>query len=405
MRSLIIFEPENLAPFGPLALLRSLAELRYGIYSNLERAQKIFLNDSIALWVRPILKNDHVHKYPMLQINETAAQNTIFLNAALPAWMYPGLVTTLDSQNSGLILKDGVILAAKPGSTLNFSRQFHRKLADLAPLDYDPVQFASFPRWIWDYLDLISTSLDFDLQLWKNENDYLTKLPAELSTLDDRNILIHNTAQISKYVHLDASHGPIIIDSDCKISPFSALEGPLYLGKRSAVKPATSIRHSVIGEVCNLGGEIKGSIIHPYSNKSHSGFLGDSILGSWINLGADTNTSNLKNNYQPIRVSWDGNNYDTNRQFLGTILGDHSKTAIGIRLNTGTLIGPFCNVFQEDFPPRAIPSFSWGNGTHELDKAIGTAQRVLNRRNLNLSATREELIRALAADNTPFTHF
>jgi hypothetical protein len=160
-----------------------------------------------------------------------------------------------------------------------------------------------------------------------------------------------------------------------------------------------------VGRVCNLGGEIKGSIIHPYSNKSHDGFLGDSILGSWINLGAGTSTSNMKNNYQQIRVSWDGNNYESGRQFLGSIIGDHCKTAIGVRLNTGTLIGSFCNVFQPDFPPRAIPSFSWGNGTHELDKAIQTAELMMKRRSLSLTETQIKLIKDLAEDHTHFTHF
>ncbi len=405
MQSLIIFEPENLAPFGPLTLLKSVAELRFGIYSNLERVARIFPEESIHLWVRPILLDTLSEKLENVQINQKAAADTIFLNAATPAWLYPSLIATLADQQNTAIIKDGVLLAAKPGVMIDFSPKFHRELAQLNPIECDLDNCPTTPNWIWNYLDLITPALDFDLSLWKAENNYLTKLPTHLSTLDERHIFIHNTAQIGRYVHLDASQGPIIIDEDAKISPFSSLEGPLYLGKLSSLKPSTSIRHSVVGQVCNLGGEIKNSIIHPYTNKSHAGFLGDSILGSWINLGAGTATSNLKNNYQPIRVSWDGNNYDTNRQFLGSVIGDHSKTAIGVRLNTGTFIGPFCNVFQADFPPRAIPSFSWGNGTHELDKAIGTAQRVLKRRNLSLSNPQEELIRALATDNTPFTHF
>jgi hypothetical protein len=113
----------------------------------------------------------------------------------------------------------------------------------------------------------------------------------------------------------------------------------------------------------------------------------------------------MKNNYQQIRVSWDGNNYESGRQFLGSIIGDHCKTAIGVRLNTGTLIGSFCNVFQPDFPPRAIPSFSWGNGTHELDKAIQTAELMMKRRSLSLTETQIKLIKDLAEDHTHFTHF
>jgi len=405
MYNFILFEPEDLAPFGPLTLLRSVPELRYGIYSNLERTQRMFSQASIGLWIRPVMQADHEERFPNIKINHKAPRDTILLNAALPAWHYPDAISKLEDQEQGVVLKAGVVIAAKTNEALKYSPQFHSLLANLPPIECDGKSCNNPPTWVWDYLNEMTTAVEFDLGLWESENSCLNKLPADVSSLDDRHIYIHNTAQIGKYVHLDASQGAIIIDKDSKISPFCSLVGPLYIGKRTSLRPGTSIRHSVVGSVCNLGGEIKGSIVHPYSNKSHDGFLGDSILGSWINLGAGTITSNLKNNYQPIRVSWDGNNYDTSRQFLGSIIGDHSKTAIGVRLNTGTLIGAFCNVFQSDFPPRAIPSFSWGNGTYELDKAIQTAMLVFQRRNIQISTTQEQLIRSLADDTTPFIHF
>ena len=405
MSSHILFEPANLSPFAPISLLRSVAELRYGIFSNLERAQRILPENSVELWVRPILAKEHAEKYPETPINKHADQDAIFLNAATPAWMYPSALNILKESNKAAVVIDGQIVAARPGSGIKFSADFHKTLDRLPKIECDAEICNKQPLWIWEYLDIIDSALEFDAQLWKEENNILTKLPSDLSTLTERNIFIHNTAQISKFVHLDASNGPIVIDEDAKISPFTSIVGPVYLGKRSSLKPSTSIRHSVVGKICNLGGEIKGCIIHPYSYKSHDGFLGDSILGSWINLGAGTSTSNMKNNYQKIRVSWDGNNYESGRQFLGSIIGDHTKTAIGIRLNTGTLIGPFCNVFQADFPPRAIPSFSWGNGTHELEKAIQTAELMMKRRSLTLSETEINLIQDLAADHTPFIHF
>lgn len=404
MSQYILFEPENLAPFGPLTLLRSVAELRYGIYSNIERAQHVLGDSNIGLWIRPILALDHLEKYPDLAINADAKEGTIFLNAATPAWLYPNAISQLNESEASAIVHDGQIIAATPGA-LNFSQNFHRAFDQLDKMDCDPGSFDRQPAWIWDHIDLIAPAIEFDITIWMEQNSYLSRMPAKLFTLTDRNIYIHNTAQIGKFVHLDASNGPIVIDEDVKISPFSSIVGPVYLGKRSSTKPSTSIRHTVVGRVCNLGGEIKSCIIHPYSNKSHDGFLGDSILGSWINLGAGTITSNMKNNYQKIRVSWDGNNYESGRQFLGSIIGDHTKTAIGVRLNTGTLIGTFCNVFQADFPPRAIPSFSWGNGTHELDKAITTAELMMQRRNLTLTPAHTDVIKALAEDHTAFIHF
>ncbi len=405
MQNFILFEPENLAPFGPLTLLQSVSELRWGIYSNMERTVKMYPDAALGLWVRPIMQADHQFRFPDIEINQESPTNTIFLNAAVPAWHYPEALSILSDMETGRVMKADIIIAAKTIGTKKFSSLFHKDFSSLTPVKCDEHACNHLPNWIWDYLDEINTAIELDLTLWEQDNIYLTKLPSDISSLDDRHIYIHNTAQLGKYVHLDASQGAIVIDKDCKISPFSSLIGPLYIGKRTLLKPGTAIRHSVIGEVCNLGGEIKGSIIHPYSNKSHDGFLGDSILGSWINLGAGTITSNLKNNYQPIRVSWDGNNFDTSRQFLGSIIGDHTKTAIGVRLNTGTLIGAFCNVFQADFPPRAIPSFSWGNGTYDLDKAIQTAQRVFRRRSFVISKTQEDLMRSLATDITPFIHF
>ena len=405
MSEYILFEPENLSPFAPLSLLRSVAELRYGIFSNLERAQRILPENSVQLWVRPVLEKTHCERYPETLINKDATKGAIFLNAASPAWMYPPALNILKETKNAAVVIDGHIIAAQPGSEVTFSPTFHATLEKLPKIECDAEICSNQPLWIWQYLDSIDSAMEFDAKLWVEDNNILTKLPTDLSTVTDRNIFIHNTAQIGKFVHLDASNGPIIIDEDCKIGPFTSIVGPVYLGKRSSLKPSTSIRQSVVGRICNLGGEIKGCIIHPYSNKSHDGFLGDSILGSWINLGAGTTTSNMKNNYQKIRVSWDGNNYESGRQFLGSIIGDHTKTAIGIRLNTGTLIGPFCNVFQADFPPRAIPSFSWGNGTHELEKAIQTAELMMKRRSLTLSEAEIHLIQNLAADHTDFIHF
>jgi len=405
MLALIVFEPENLTPCGPITLFRSLGELHYGIYSNIDRTRQLFPNADLGLWVRPLLAADQQNRFSDLPVNATAESGTIFLNAAFPAWLYPQAIEVLTSQNIAAVTLNQRLLAAKSAKQLTCVPNFQQTLAGNSQLELEPDTDAEAPLWIWDYLDLIGPGLEHDLELWKSSNDYLPRLSPDLSTINDRHILIHNTAQISKFVHLDASHGPIVIDEDAQVNSFCSLEGPLYLGKRSVLKPATSIRHSSIGAVCNLGGEIKGSIIHAHSNKSHDGFLGDSILGSWINLGAGTITSNLKNNYQPVRVSWDGNNYETGRQFLGSVIGDHSKTAIGVRLNTGTFIGAFCNVFQADFPPRAIPSFSWGNGTYELNKAILTARRVMARRNQELSSEQEYLIRQLASDSSTFTHF
>jgi len=150
-----------------------------------------------------------------------------------------------------------------------------------------------------------------------------------------------------------------------------------------------------VGKECKIGGEVEDSIVLPYSNKQHAGFIGHSYLGSWVNLGADTNCSDLKNNYSTIKVQLNGKAVDTETQFLGVMMGDHSKTAINTMFNTGTLVGFSCNVFGAGFPDKYIPSFSWGGSdglsTYTLDKSISTAKVVMSRRDEKFLPANENL--------------
>ncbi|MDZ7763050.1 MAG: hypothetical protein U5K00_01300 [Melioribacteraceae bacterium] len=180
---------------------------------------------------------------------------------------------------------------------------------------------------------------------------------------------------------LDASEGPIFIDDDAQIFPNSYIVGPVYIGKKSLVKANTQIYHdTTIGPVCKVGGEIENSIIHSYSNKQHEGFLGHAYLGSWINIGASSNNSDLKNDYGKIKVLLNGNEIDTGLQFVGLIMGDHSKCAINSAFNTGTIVGVSCNIYGAGFPDRYIPSFSWGGSEgfreYHLRKAVEVAKIV-----------------------------
>jgi UDP-N-acetylglucosamine diphosphorylase/glucosamine-1-phosphate N-acetyltransferase len=147
-----------------------------------------------------------------------------------------------------------------------------------------------------------------------------------------------------------------------------------------------------------VGGEVSASIIQSHSNKQHDGFLGHSFVGSWVNLGAATDTSDLRNDYRPVRVTVGGEEVDTGQLSVGSLIGDHSKTAIGTKLNTGSVIGAFCSVFPGRFPPKSLPSFSWGTADgfvrYDVQRAIETARAVMNRRGVKLSPAREAAIRA-----------
>jgi UDP-N-acetylglucosamine diphosphorylase/glucosamine-1-phosphate N-acetyltransferase len=186
-------------------------------------------------------------------------------------------------------------------------------------------------------------------------------------------------------VTINAEHGPVWLDQDATVMPHAVLEGPLYLGKNSIIKTGAKIwENTTIGPMCKVGGDVEESIILAYSNKQHEGFLGHAYLAEWINIGADTNNSDLKNNYGEITVFLNGYPVNTGKQFLGLIMGDHSKTAINTMLNTGTIVGVNCNVFGSGFPPKFIPSYSWGGEIglreYQFEKAIETARSAMKRR-------------------------
>ena len=180
----------------------------------------------------------------------------------------------------------------------------------------------------------------------------------------------------------------------------SVIRGPVTIGDGSVVKMGSKIYGpTAIGPDCRVGGEIKEVLMLGHSNKAHDGFLGNSIIGEWCNLGAGTTVSNLKNNYSNVRM-WDHSTQsmrDTGLQFLGLVMGDHSKAGIQSMFNTGTVVGVASNIFGDGFPPKFIPSFSWGGAsglvTHRIEEAMETASRVMARRNIEFSETDEKIFR------------
>ncbi len=195
-------------------------------------------------------------------------------------------------------------------------------------------------------------------------------------------------------VIISKENGPVVIDDSATIEPFSVLNGPLFIGKNCIIKSHSTISNSIINHDCKLSGEVHSSIFQPYSNKAHEGFLGHSFIGSWVNLGAGTTTSNLKNNYSNVSVKWDGDLIDTGSIFFGSIICDHVKTAIGTNLNTGTVIGMGSNVVSQSFPPRYIPPFSLyykGKITKiPFDAFCETAEKAMSRREKSLSTEEKD---------------
>ena len=177
------------------------------------------------------------------------------------------------------------------------------------------------------------------------------------------------------------------------------VQGPVYIGKNSKINPGAKLRGNIaIGTTCKVGGEVEDVIIHAYSNKQHDGFLGHSYIGEWVNIGANTNNSDLKNNYSTIRINLSKDlEINTMQQFLGVLIGDYSKSGISTMFNSGTVVGLGANVFGSDFQPKYIESFSWGGGENQtdFDKFIETCERVKSRRNMELTSAERKFLKNL----------
>lgn len=213
-----------------------------------------------------------------------------------------------------------------------------------------------------------------------------------------KSIQVARGARIHKLVFLDASDGPIYVDRDAELRPFSSVVGPSYIGEGSIIDRAKVVGSS-IGPHCRIGGEVENCIFQGYSNKHHDGFIGHSFIGEWVNLGALTTNSDLKNNYGPVRIRVGGEDRETGMMKLGCFIGDHSKLGIGTLVPTGAVIGSFVNFAGGGMMDVYVRDFQWIVGgkkeEYDLEKALSTAQIVMKRRNVNFSRTYGEIIRIL----------
>lgn len=214
--------------------------------------------------------------------------------------------------------------------------------------------------------------------------------------VDPDRVVIGERAVIRAGVVLDASDGPIVIGERAVVMPNATVVGPVAVGAGSTVKAGARILSGTsIGSVCKIGGEVDETVFADYSNKQHDGFLGHSYVGAWVNIGAATNNSDLKNNYGPVRMWCAGESRETGRQFLGLLMGDHTKTGINGVFNTGTVVGFNCNVYSSEMPPTFVSSFSWGHGddmvAYDPEKAMQTAALVMERRGVKFTAAHRRL--------------
>jgi UDP-N-acetylglucosamine diphosphorylase / glucose-1-phosphate thymidylyltransferase / UDP-N-acetylgalactosamine diphosphorylase / glucosamine-1-phosphate N-acetyltransferase / galactosamine-1-phosphate N-acetyltransferase len=260
----------------------------------------------------------------------------------------------------------------------------------------------SVVQYPWDIIDLNGhiIGLDFTERLKKAKKKTRPRVSALVNLINRKHVLIEPHADIQPFTVIDASHGPVLIDSDVMIQSHVYLSGPVWIGPKTIVRAGARVFGGTsIGYNCRVGGEVSASIIHRHSNKAHDGFLGHAYVGEWVNIGAATNNSNLKNDYGPVSVMVDGEPVNTGKQFFGMVMGDHSRTAINTTINTGSNIGVGCNIFGTDFPPKFLFDFSWGGSdilrTYDFDKFLESARAMTARRDVELTEAEIKLLKQL----------
>lgn len=249
----------------------------------------------------------------------------------------------------------------------------------------------------WDIFALNHQAIQADFEIL-TKNKTSEPIPEHVLAIKPEQIFIEKGAKLFNAT-LNATDGPIYIGKDAEVMESVNIRGPFALCKRSVVKMGAKMyTGTTIGPYSKVGGEVNNSVIQGYSNKGHEGFLGNSVIGEWCNLGADTNTSNLKNNYASVKL-WDykkGGFKDTGLQFCGLMMGDHSKCGINTMFNTGTVVGVSANIYGAGFPRNFIPSFSWGGNsgfiTYKFNKAIEVARVVMKRRNKSLNDSEVKIL-------------
>ncbi len=388
MISLLLFEDPAATNLLPLTWTRPVWELRCGAWTLRQAIEDAYSTRVTHLHTRPHLA-EVVTERSQLPVNTLPDSGMVLvINGRLLADRTLPRQLPMFGESRRYLAPDGTLL----GAWLSAEQlQTGWKVIDTLP---SRTLNQPLITWAWDLITHNAARI-----AQQNARYALGDAPSlqGVYLLNRDEIFIHPTATIQPGVVLDATNGPIVIDEKATVMATAVIQGPTYVGKGSAVKIGAKIYHGTsIGPVCKVGGEVEESIFQAYSNKQHDGFLGNSYLGEWCNLGAGTSNSDLKNNYSHVSLWANGAYHNTGLLFVGLFMADHSKAAINMSFNSGTVVGVACNLFGADFPPKYIPNLSWGGAggltEHRLTDALATAERVMARRNMVLSAAERRLL-------------
>ncbi|MFD1601836.1 GlmU family protein [Flavobacterium artemisiae] len=363
----------------PFTFTRPVADILVGIMTIRQKWERR-LGSTITTITEEYLSD----KYPMVEMEEN-----VMINAAyLPNDTLAEMVSNL-TENQAIFKGEDVIAF--------FTNE------NQEDVDFDTYEIIQYKEdcitieHTWDIFSKNDAAIREDFN-YLTEERISQPIPKSVNVISPENIFIEEGAKL-EFVTLNASSGPIYIGKDSEIMEGTVIRGPFALCENAIVKMSAKVYGATtVGPGSRIGGEVKNSVLFANSNKGHEGFLGDSVLGEWCNIGADSNNSNLKNNYEEVKLwSYETEGFaKTGLQFCGLMMGDHSKCGINTMFNTGTVVGVSANIFGSGFPRNFVPSFSWGGAagftTYVTKKAFETARLVLSRRNIDFDETEQAIL-------------
>lgn len=395
--NICIFEDFLISNLSPVNYLRHTSESLCGVYTLHERLLNS-LSGKIKLTIhsRKYIADYCREKFPKAAVNSLSESEYVFFNSRVifNKDNVKKILAHFKKNKNAAYIQDKTIVA------FHLTEDKSLQYAEVVNAEDDNLVTLADIEWLG--LEKIDTTgfkiINFasDLVLYNEE-----QLHEDLKSLlkGKKKLHVSSKNKAAKNVVFDTSHGAIYIGKNTIIEPFSYIQGPVYIGDNCTVRAGAQIYGPVrIGDWCKVSGEITFSLMHSYVNKQHYGFLGHSYICEWVNLGAGTTTSNLKNNYSKISINLNGQNYNSGSIFLGSIIGDHTKTGIQSMLNTGTLCGISNNLYGSGYQNKLLKSFTWNNASnseainYNIIKAIQTAKISMGRRKVNMSTAYENMM-------------
>jgi len=378
--TLYLLDPDPAPAWAPFAGIRPLCELRAGAHLVRERWETFVGTEAAAIFALP-----HLAGFPEPGVPAVEARRPVAGPAVIGSSTFAprGLAGPLPNAPARLI-HDGITVgwAVPEGST------WSGPVANAQSMSVDGVLL----RGVHDLVSALEQLLREDALNLLGDSD---AVPKGSIVLGDPAWISVREAAIEPGVVFDTRNGPVVLESGVEVRSGTRLEGPLWVGANTRLVGGP-IRNSAIGPWCVVRGEMSTTTMLGYANKSHEGFVGHSVLGRWVNLGAGTITSNLKSTYGPVRLTVDGVDLETGQQFLGSLIADHAKTAIGTLLATGSVIGAGASIFDAVRAPKYIAPFAWGGSAAErmtLPKFLAIVERVLPRRNVPVTDAMRSYLR------------